>query len=403
MKGLHPKLFWLTILLLPTQIGRHFWPQESYLLGLKIDYLSPTIYLTDILILGTVFFWLVSLSWLKVRNMINKRLFLLIIFLLLVNVLIAVNPLVASYKVLKLAEFLLFGLYIVKNKITPKQIFLPLSLSLVATLIVALLQFWKQGSLNGIWWFLGERTFNSSTPGIATAIFNHQLVMRPYATFPHPNALAGFSLIVSILLLGNVSKKRKIVWIQATLFICGMVVVAISFSRTAWFATLAGLTVYLMRKVNHVNGKIFLTVCLILITLLLVDISLPLSGHQAFDQRKDLLVAAWQMVKESPLLGIGLNNFLPVYAANWLNNAQTFWLQPVHNIFVLTAAEAGLVGIAGLTFFLTKSFLKVKKDNKSALMIALFLIMITGLTDHYWLTLQQNQLLLTLVLALCWC
>ena len=55
---LHQKLFWLLILLLPVQLGRHFWPDFSFVLGLKIDYLSPTFYLTDLLVLMILSLWL---------------------------------------------------------------------------------------------------------------------------------------------------------------------------------------------------------------------------------------------------------------------------------------------------------------------------------------------------------
>ena len=51
-------------------------------------------------------------------------------------------------------------------------------------------EFIKQASLNGLFWWLGERTFTSSTPGIAKAVIDGRLLMRPYATFPHPNVLA---------------------------------------------------------------------------------------------------------------------------------------------------------------------------------------------------------------------
>lgn len=50
-------LIFLTILFLPTQLGKHFWPSFSYIYSLPVDYLSPTLYFWDllILILGGVF------------------------------------------------------------------------------------------------------------------------------------------------------------------------------------------------------------------------------------------------------------------------------------------------------------------------------------------------------------
>src|SRR3989338_9410931 len=55
-------LFFLTLLFLPTQLGRHFWPSFSYILGIRTDYLSPTLYLTDILILLLFIFFIASLK-----------------------------------------------------------------------------------------------------------------------------------------------------------------------------------------------------------------------------------------------------------------------------------------------------------------------------------------------------
>src|SRR4051812_29891213 len=44
-------LYFLLLLLLPTQLGKHFWPPFAFVHGLRIDYLSPTVYLTDLLLL----------------------------------------------------------------------------------------------------------------------------------------------------------------------------------------------------------------------------------------------------------------------------------------------------------------------------------------------------------------
>jgi len=43
-------LFYLCLLLLPTQLGRHFFFDFSLISGIRSDYLAPTVYLTDIVI-----------------------------------------------------------------------------------------------------------------------------------------------------------------------------------------------------------------------------------------------------------------------------------------------------------------------------------------------------------------
>ena len=54
----------LFLLLIPTQLGKHFWPDWSSVLGIRIDYLSPTLYLVDIV-------WLV---WVMVKTITNYKL-----------------------------------------------------------------------------------------------------------------------------------------------------------------------------------------------------------------------------------------------------------------------------------------------------------------------------------------
>src|SRR5258708_7366824 len=44
-------LLCLFFLLLPTQLGKHFWPDFSIVSGIRIDYLSPTVYITDVFLI----------------------------------------------------------------------------------------------------------------------------------------------------------------------------------------------------------------------------------------------------------------------------------------------------------------------------------------------------------------
>src|ERR1035437_10261792 len=52
--------FYLLVLFLPTQLGKHFWPNFSYVYGIRIDYLSPTLYFTDLLVIGLILFWVLE-------------------------------------------------------------------------------------------------------------------------------------------------------------------------------------------------------------------------------------------------------------------------------------------------------------------------------------------------------
>ena len=112
---------------------------------------------------------------------------------------------------------------------------------------------------------------------------------------------------------------------------------------------------------------------------------------RSFTHRVELIKASIQMVKENWLLGVGLNNFipnLPKFSSSFIN---AWELQPVHNIFLLILSEAGVIG---LVMFVLLIF-----DVLTLANLPLLAIVFTGMSDHYWLTLQQNILLLTFVLS----
>lgn len=414
MKKLHRRFFWLLIFLLPVQLGRHFWFEWTQVLGLPIDYLSPTLYLTDLLVIAILLTW----WWQKkIRDKIQKNWVVGAVFIfLLVNSFLAVNRGAAFYKLIKVLEFTLLGFYIAKSNYTLYAIRYPLSLAVVYSSLIAIFQFIKQASLGGIFWWLGERNFNIITPGIAKAIINGRLVLRPYATFPHPNVLAGFFLVAIILLLGNLKSTNQLInklkknwsigiyWILV--FILALIGLVLSFSRATWLIGLLvgfGLvTRSWWGKKRRVAGLIFL---LVLIGVFYYRFALPLSGQETLTQRFSLAQIAIEMIKASPLAGVGLNNFIPRLPDYWQQFGMTYWLQPVHNIFLLVAAETGLTGLAIFLWFLILTFKRLFRrlfTNHYSLITSLIAILLLGLFDHYWLTLQQSQLLLTIVFGLSW-
>jgi len=448
-------LFWLLVFLLPVQLGKHFWLQFSYVLGLRIDYLSPTIYLTDILVLVILSPWILK-KRLRRQNL-KKIVFFLVVFgFLLLNCFSAQNKGAAFYKYFKIIEFTLLGIYIAKKKIKLSKITLPLSLAIIYSSLIAIGQFLKQASLNGIFYWLGERNFDVAVPGIAKTVFQGRLLLRPYATFPHPNVLAGFILVSLILIITTASSRiprasvpedegagrRRRLAMQAyedrhqhekgrglpketssdstelievlragggfisargkprrwrgqiekilkwpTLAL-GLIAVILSFSRSAWLG--GGLAILLSIFFRPITVGIFL-------------FNPNFWQEEFFWQRMELNKAAFQMIKTKPLLGIGLNNFISQLPSFWSKPA-SLWsgLQPVHNIFLLVAAETGMIGFLIFTCFLFLTFKKLFTVKNKRLLIALSAILLIGFFDHYWFTLQQPQLLLAIVLGLAW-
>lgn len=244
-------VFFLILLFLPTQLGRHFWPKFAYVWGQRIDYLSPTIYLTDVLI-AILFLSEVK----KILRFLKENLaaFLFSCFLVLLLscfwIFFQGQDLgLLLYKWIKLFEFLFFILWI-KDNVKIKEVLLPLSLTVLGEGLLAWGEFINQGSLG--FWILGERSFHPGTPGIALANWGGRLILRPYATFPHPNVLAGYTLIVLIL---SLFLKWQPKFLRVLTLILGTAIIIVCFSRVVWVAWLLVICSWLWRKRKNVFRK----------------------------------------------------------------------------------------------------------------------------------------------------
>ena len=80
-------------------------------------------------------------------------------------------------------------------------------------------------------------------------------------------------------------------------------------------------------------------------------------------------------------------------------NLLSGWLhQPVHNIYLLIAAETGLLGLMAFLFFL---YLLIKKKPRLTIFCLLLVsFLIIGLFDHFFWTLQQGQMVFWLILGI---
>jgi O-antigen ligase len=415
--------FYLLILFLPTQLGRHFWPNFSYIYGLRVDYLSPTLYLTDILIICIFIFWIVD-NLDKFNSRIfskHKPFFALVFFLFLflsIGVFLSRNPFVGLYYFLKILEFGFLFFYIKENikNLKVNVIFLLLSFGIIFESLLAIFQILNHGALGGIFYFFGERSFSSQTSGIANASLNGVLFLRPYATFPHPNVLAGFLLITMIIVFKGLSLTKKtfekIIFISTILI--GTTALFLSLSRISillWIVIL-GFNIFTYfkrvdrRKIFILSVIFILSIFFILFSNLLWFRYLDLlKGGEAVDFRKDLFIQSFNMLKQNPIFGVGLNNFL-VNLPYFEKGSSVVFLQPVHNIFLLVLTETGILGFLFFLFFLFKTFKRIKDFSKKYLrdfrFQALVAILVIGLFDHYFLTLQQGQLIFAIILGFSW-
>ncbi|PIP32741.1 hypothetical protein COV53_04900 [Candidatus Gottesmanbacteria bacterium CG11_big_fil_rev_8_21_14_0_20_37_11] len=403
-------LFYILLFLLPTQLGRHFFFDFSYVSGLRSDYLAPVLYVTDLLIFSILF----TFFFIKHKKNIRKKQTPLVIvyslYLLFSIIFVPLNKWAAIYKFIKLTEFFLLGYVTVKIKPKIFHVISVLSIGSFYSSVVAIWQFIIQKSIGGYLWFMGERTFNSLTPGIALGSWGGRSFLRPYATFPHPNVLGGFlSLVLTYVIytLTNHYKVMKKTWLLFYMLvtILGVITLVITFSRLAWASFLVGVfCLLILRKKDAYkwlqSKKTFLLIILYLIILSSVVILIFISlNEKSIIERKELIQVALSMIASKPLFGVGLNNFIVQvkFYVPYIKN--TYLLQPVHNVYLLIFSELGFVGffltLLGISVLLLRSL-----KSRQIVFISIVQLFFLGMFDHYLFTLQQGMLLFTVIASL---
>ena len=396
-------IFQVFVFLLPTQLAFHLWPNWSHIFGIRIDYLSPAIYFTDLLVALLVGIYLLSYPKLKQKK--NSYLFLILFSLFaLLNINFSLVYQVALYRWIKMSLFGFLAYLISRDEDLSYDYWIvkPLCFSIIFFTLIGIFQVVQNKTLGGIFYFFGERTFNASTPGISLMNFFGGARLRAYSTFSHPNSFAGF-LAVSfpLLFFWKAKKKLERVVKQATL-----ILVPISLVLTCSLGSLIALTVvifFIFNKKISLKRVLILTVGLTVFLSLLAPVlseivmsrGLLLSAN--FQERLMLAKISGQVVSKHPFLGLGLNNFINAIPIFYKSHGEFWFLHPVHNIFLLLTAEIGFLGLIGFFSFLARQKFFLRKKE---LVLALLTIVLTGLFDHYWLTLQQNVLLLFLILGL---
>ena len=398
--ALHKKFFFLLVALIPVQLGYHLWPTWSYVLGRQIDYLSPTLYLTDII----TFLVVASAFFSGVFRKTNTRKFFWSAFSVCVfvflNVFVSVNRPAAFYGWVKFSEFLLLFWYMIRAKPGFRGITNALAVGVLYSSFLAIWQFFLGHSVGGIFWWFGERTFDLATPGIArvsvclpfgnAGCFDR---LRAYATFAHPNVFGGFLAVALPLILYSFRRRvndRNI--LLAFSFVCGTVALTFSFSRSAWALFAAGVFVTVYVRARKKTPVVVSGILVFLIALVAVFLSVH-AADLSVVRRVELNAAAVTIFLHHPLFGAGLNNFLELLPQTSAFRT-IYFLQPVHNIYLLVLCQVGLVGTVSIAAVCVYAWKYRRKNMRWSIRYYPFIVMLlVGVIDHYPLTLQQGQLL----------
>jgi O-antigen ligase len=431
-------LFYLLVFFLPLQVRTilySFRPQFN-------EWTSVYFYATDFLAISVIFLWLARKfkeelssigrwSWAGNWQSLFRSIGMASAIFLLISgfsVLASGNVLLSLYGFLKLLEFIGLFLYVRYNfrGLFKPDIFWRIFIgSACWQSAVAIVQFFKQKSL-GLKIFT-ESPLGSDVAGVAKIVVDGEKIVRAYGLLPHPNILAAiliFALFgLAFLFVKNYAKlnvSRKIIF--AAIFGLLFLALFLTFSRAAamiGLSALAGWLIWLFFKYKEYRRPAWIVFLSLLAGSFLLSVVFwpyisarydvgDIVGSQAFDLRVFYNKMGLALLKANPIFGAGLGVF--VWMSSTLNLFQNWIYQPIHNIYLLIAAETGALGLLAFLWFLFLIFwrsikgIKISYDeNKIIISCFLFLIssfLIMGLFDHFFWTLQQGQLMFWILLGI---
>lgn len=247
----------------------------------------------------------------------------------------------------------------------------------------------------------------------------NEVLQRVTGVLGHSNTFAAYlSIILSIAVIFFFLKIPF--WIKSMVIpfiLLGSFALILTFSRNGWmiFAIeCIGLVVLLLVKKRLNPGYLisFFLVGILGIGLLVVSgvgetilIRIFDDDGKAFDSRWDLLNVGWQMVQTHPFVGIGLNSFEENMVVYDLTRITNVIQQPVHNTYMLIAAETGLLSLflfLGILYsMIRRSWNILAQQGELAFAlgsVGLCLFLGQGLSNHFDVTLRKEPILALVVM-----
>ncbi len=171
-----------------------------------------------------------------------------------------------------------------------------------------------------------------------------------YGTYAAAILSLGFSLWV----FGADSRLRLPAIVASILGVSALV---ISFSRGAWISLVASMLVILLLawRTGRLSKKALFRIAGSLVVV--ATIAMLFSGSissRISEVRSDLYVlsdrmklnqVAMNMIRSRPILGVGINTFVNEMGGFDTTGISAYFPQPVHNVYLLVAAETGLIGL----------------------------------------------------------
>jgi len=310
-------------------------------------------------------------------------------------------------------------------------------------------QFFAQTSPSFSW--LGLAAHDPTAAGTSVVEAGGMRWLRAYGSLPHPNILGGYLAVALLISFGfylrvyqdvvagfskwsreNVRRhlEGKQWYAKQAWRIAGLLVVLtlltsgllVTFSRSAWLGFGLGWLVTLVHLVSlrwpwgwrlWLKWSLFMVAVVGMVVVLIPQpfaVRSEAAGRleqQSISERQQQFKDAYSLIKLEPIRGVGYGN-MPVAVYDKLERGResVHSYQPVHNIYLLSVVELGVMGgVVFLAFLLVVIRQQIRQLfqhhtwTSLVLFSALATLLVIGLFDHYLWTLGAGAMLLWLVIG----
>lgn len=393
-KGYLPTLLTLFILLpfnITFQIPESIIHSQPYIAGFWVNYLVPTLSILDVFVL------LLLIQLYVYRKKIFKKVlfdkYILIFFVLLLIQNLFVQNFLTLLLSIRISVYLFTSIILLlsikqefklKDLLQNRYIKFTLISSILIQGSIGLYQFLK-GTSVGLY-LLGESKIVSGMYGSSYIDIQGEAFLRAYGTFPHPNILVGWYLLLFFICMYIYSKTKEKGYLFSILLI--LLFSIFTFSRLTILLLLLFTIIFVVKLISE--RKYIFSVSSLLFYRFLNIFS---GDDNSWSDRVKLLKLNLDILKENFLLGTGLGRSLLFYEKDIpFTSGGKLLLQPVHNIWLLNLIEFGILIGTYYLFLLYRYFLRGIKINLFKVLI-LVSILVIGMFDHYLFTLPQGNLL----------
>lgn len=226
-----------------------------------------------------------------------------------------------------------------------------------------------------------------------------EVLFRPRGALDTPGLMGAYFSSLLLISLGALFTKKayRIKVVPHLAFILSVIGVILTFNRASWVDSsaciLLGVCYSSWRRWVKTRKILGLLIGITIIALIFwpkISYRLSANASEAVDERINLMVVAWEIIKAHPIIGIGINNYKDVYRAYIPDELIGMWIRPVHNQYLLVWAETGTIGFILFVWLLLTTLKKgihcvrAKGNSLAPLSLGIVLGFLIILLDMYW-------------------